>query len=299
MKAACFDRLTGAMASGRSRRQVFRQLGAAIVAVAGSGHARRRALASVCGFDDSQDVGLYDGTLGVSRAFVDEHQGPVGNLRWSGDLVKRYSDPGNVNALRWCSGTLIAEDLFLTAGYCLDTRPLGWTVPRVEGTDTPIPRAEIAANMRVEFDYQLGPDGEDRKPTPFAVTELVEDRLGDLDYAIVRLDGAPGERFGTARIAPENVPVDSTICIIGHPEGLQKRIDAGTVTAYEDIRIFYGDISTAGGSGGSGLLASPAGTIVGIHTNGGCDDPKIGSNFGLTISGLLQASPILRELAGS
>jgi V8-like Glu-specific endopeptidase len=255
------------------------------------------ALASICGFDNSQDVGLYDGSLGVTRAFVDAHEAPVGNLRWKGDLLQRYSDPGNVNAMRWCSGTLITEDLFVTAGHCLETRPLGWIVPRAEGTDMPISRAEVATNMRVEFDYQLDPNGNDQEPQPFSVVEVVEDRLGELDYAIVRLEDAPGERLGITRIGTADAPVGGSICIIGHPGGQQKRIDAGTIRAYEEVRVFYDDISTEGGSAGSGILSSSDGALVGIHTNGGCDDPSIGSNFGLAISGLLQVSPILQDLA--
>ena len=35
-----------------------------------------------------------------------------------------------------------------------------------------------------------------------------------------------------------------------------------------------------------------------VHTNGGCDDPTIGGNYGVTIAGLLLASPTLRDLVG-
>lgn len=47
----------------------------------------------------------YDGSLGVTTAFVDTHQGPVGQLQWNSNLAAIYTDPGNVSGVRWCTGT--------------------------------------------------------------------------------------------------------------------------------------------------------------------------------------------------
>jgi hypothetical protein len=284
---------------GTSRRQLVR--GAAAVATASVAGTRlaRVSRAGVCGqFDTSQDVELYDGSLAVTREFVDAHQAPVGCIRWDTDLVERYEQPGNVSGRRWCSGTLIAEDLFLTAGYCISNRPFGWDVPRDGGSEFPISRADVATNMHVDFNYQLDSAGNDRSWVSFDVLELVEDSIDDLDYAILRLDGAPGAIFGAARVATTAPDPGSVICIIGHPEGMPKRVDAGTVTDLQDIRISYNDITTRGGSGGSSILSSPDGALVGIHTTGGCDNPAIGANFGLTTAGMMQGSQILRDLAG-
>src|SRR5262245_18966524 len=62
---------------------------------------QRFAQESICGLaDDTQDVERYDGSLGVSRAFVDAHEPPVGQLQWLDDLPARFSGagetPGNV-----------------------------------------------------------------------------------------------------------------------------------------------------------------------------------------------------------
>jgi V8-like Glu-specific endopeptidase len=300
MKPTHLDRLTRTLAREPSRRQVVRGFCAAIVAGMTSGRrSGGEALAAICGgIDTSQDVELYNGSLGVTRELVAAREAPVGQLRWDADLLERYADAGNVNGRRWCSGTLVADDLFLTAGYCLANRPVGWSVPKIEGTDQPISRDEVATNMNVIFGYQLDPNGSDQPGRSFPVVALVEDRLEDLDYAILKLDDAPGTIFGRARIAAQDPPLGSTIFVIGHPEGQEKRIDAGHVSDLQDGRIYYSDIATRGGSGGSGIFSSPEGTLVGMHTNGGCDDPKIGSNYGVAVSGLLQVSPVLSELAG-
>lgn len=254
-------------------------------------------LEQVCGSDETQDVELYDGCLGVSKAFVSQRQPSVGVLRWRGDVVRRYEKPGNVNGVRWCSGTLIASDLFLTAGHCLWSVPPdpSWKVPRIDGTNEPIPSSEIATNMKVEFDYQLDQDGNDRPPQPFNVVELVEcECSGDVDYAILRLEGAPGDRFGVSPIAGHDVAPGHRLCIIGHPQGQSKRLAVGTATEYQYGRLYYRDLDTAGGCSGAAILASPGGPIVGVHTAGGCLDAMTGNNHGVPISSLLAASPLLR-----
>jgi V8-like Glu-specific endopeptidase len=252
---------------------------------------------AICGVDDSQDVEFYDGTLGVTRTFVDANQPPVGNIQWNFNLHALFpGSAGNVNGVRWCSGALIADDLFLTAGHCFEPDLGSWRTPRVNGV--PISRQEIARNMRVNFNYQWGPDGP-RTETSVPIVDLVEDRLGDRDYAIVQLAANPGPIFGRARVAMADAPQGSTISIIGHPVGLPKRVEAGIASQYQGPNLYYNDIDTEGGSSGSCILVAPDGLLVGIHTNGGCNDPAVGNNYGFRIEALLEVSPILRDLAAT
>ena len=267
----------------------------------------------VCGIrDDSEHVEMYKGDLGVPQEFVAVHQAPVGVLRWNiADLRERFENPGDVIEAvdGWCSGTLITDDLVLTAGHCFRQDPRGWTVPRINGTDDPIPRAEIARNMSVGFNYQWAPNfSEVREQKIVKVTGLVEDQLYGLDYAIVRLaenPAPPGPGSKHARVAAADAPAGSTICVIGHPRGRQKRITTGHAatadhsTVYPDDYIYYDDLDTDGGCSGSGILSDLNGSIVGIHTNGGCQDPNAGNNHGVRIASLLRASPVLKGLAAT
>lgn len=245
------------------------------------------------GIDDSQPVELYDGSLGVTRAFVDTHERAVGQLQWNDDLASIYDNPGNVNRARWCSGTLISRDLFLTAGHCFDRTGGGWQRPLQNGTNTVISEQEIAGNMHVNFNYQVDPNGNIRTEQSFEILDLVEYRLGSLDFAIVRLAGNPGDTFGSTEVSIEDGDEGDMLCIMQHPAGLPKRIEAGPLFHLHDSRLGYDSIDTLGGSSGSGILKSPDGRIVGVHTNGGCSTAALSHNHGVRIESIIAASPTL------
>lgn len=252
---------------------------------------------AICGgVDNSQPVEQYNGTLGVTTAFVNAHQARVGNLQWNSNLAAIYNSAGNVSGVRWCTGTLISNNLLLTAGHCFDQMPDDWTLPLINGTTNIIPPTEIARNMHVNFNYQDDPNGNPRPEQEFAILELLEYRLNGLDYAIVRLAGNPGATFGFTTISPNDASVGNMLCLIQHPQGVPKRIEAGPLTEFQGNFVRYNDIDTLGGSSGSGILLSPTGTIVGVHTNGGCDNVAFGHNHGVRIASIIAASPIITNM---
>ena len=93
--------------------------------------------------------------------------------------------------------------------------------------------------------------------------------------------------------------VPDMICIIGHPAGQPKRIEAGPTTLISGNLIRYGDIDTLGGNSGSGILRASDGRLVGIHTNGGCTSSSPGdggTNFGQRIAAVIAARRRCRAL---
>ncbi len=125
---------------------------------------------------------------------------------------------------------------------------------------------------------------------------LVENRLGGLDFAVVRLGGNPGDTFGWTEISDTDADEADMLCIIQHPAGLPKRIEAGEAFHLHDARIGYDSIDTLGGSSGSGVLKSPDGNIVAVHTNGGCSAAAGSHNHGVRISSILAKSSTLSAL---
>jgi V8-like Glu-specific endopeptidase len=216
---------------------------------------------SQCGGSwDVQDVESYNGTLGVSQAFVARQQRHVGY----------HVGPG-------CSGTLISNDLFLSAGHC------GYQAGDV-----------------VRFNYQDAPNGTPRATTDFTVTAVVEQVAdGTWDYAIVRLAGEPGRTFGFAKIAPTDPPAGTLMTIIGHPNRVPKVVHAGQLLDYSSsigANWFRHQVDTVGGSSGSGVL-NTAGQLVGVHTNAGCrTTAPIEGNSAIRMSRLVEQSTTLRNL---
>ena len=147
---------------------------------------------STCrGRDDSQEVQLYDGNLGVTNDFVSRVSGSVGQLQWKYSFGNEFSGPnnseGNVKGIRWCSGTLIGKNLFITAGHCFDRKGNGWQLPSKDGEV--IQSKALAKLMKVNFNYEIDKNTRVVRAdtVDFPVEELLEYRNGGLDYAIILL----------------------------------------------------------------------------------------------------------------
>jgi hypothetical protein len=261
-----------------------------------------------------QDVELYDGTRGPSKESVNAWQSATGLLRWNPSLVPPLTaadNTGNIAGVNWCTGTLFADRLFLTAGFCLDANVSGYITParRVGNNLVSLPPQELALLMHVTFNYQR--DGTEcgdpaqprscrlRQPDEYPVMRLLEHRRGNLDYAILELGAGvggqpPAQRYrpaildtSTAALAKANL-----LTIIQHANGAPKRVAAGTHVKITNERIFYRDIDTLGGSGGAGILDQD-GRLIGLHTNGSCD-PTGGENSGITLRAITPASEVIR-----
>ncbi len=220
---------------------------------------------SICGStNDLQDVLQYDGSLGVSTNFVANHQSHVGII------IDSENRP-------FCSGTLISDNLFLTAGHCISAGP-----------------------AFVVFDYQLGVESSDWDfhAVVGAPVENGFEMRGSLDFAILELEDSPGTGIdasgnvrGFANVSTSIPSRGSTVTIIQHPAGEQKKVEAGQVSGVSGNFLLYSSLDTLGGSSGSGVL-DRQGRLISVHTNGGCSASG-GSNRGVTISSISRVSSIL------
>ena len=224
---------------------------------------RELVIESICGENDMQWINDYDGTLGPTIGYARTHKTQVGALTSSD------SPTGS----KYCSGTLIGKDLFITASHCIDSGTPG---------------------EFVSFHYERLPGAEElREQLFFEIAEVVED--GSMDYAVLRLDGEPGLKLGWAHIETREPVAGDELTIIQHPYGDPKLIEGGTYLSNSGNYMRYGDLDTDPGSSGSGILNGD-GLLYGVHTNGGCYSTG-GSNSGIRLAAAAPRSQILDGLA--
>ena len=224
---------------------------------------------SVCGDkDDLQNVEDYDGQRGPSQGLVAAASPSVGALA--------MGTPGP-NSRKFCSGTLIADNLFLTASHCVD--------------------GDITKNYAV-FNYQYAQGTQTlREQTHVKIKGIVEDggyRTG-LDYAILELEGTPGQQFGYKKVSAENLVPKQPVFDVQHPSGKPKMVDGGLIAGTRGKNyVTYEIMDTHPGSSGSGVL-NAKGDVVAVHTNGGCRSTG-GENAGVPISLIVKESKDLQSL---
>jgi V8-like Glu-specific endopeptidase len=223
---------------------------------------------SICGKNDLQHVNDYDGTLGQPVSFVKKHQSAVGALE---------NSPSD-SASKFCSGTLIDKNLFLTASHCVDSGVIG---------------------KAVAFNYEKSKGSTSlEKQDHYKVIDVLED--GDssvLDYAIIKLEGNPGEKYGITPIKVEMPEDGHLLTIIQHPKGQPKQVESGPKVGVSGVYMSYADLDTEPGSSGSGVL-NKDGFLVGVHTNGGCSSSG-GANKGVLMTEIAKKSKIVQQLAVS
>jgi hypothetical protein len=183
-----------------------------------------------------------------------------------------------------CSGTLIDDDLVLTAGHCADS-------------STACSRAVWIFNYYLESETALATIevADVYECAQILVTEQPS-RSSSLDYAIVKLDRPatprhqPAEVVGRRQILDQGQPVT----IIGFGSGLPAKIDNGGSVLDPDPsggEYFRASTDSFGGNSGSGVF-DEARRVVGILVNGdqdytfsgGCvrvnDVPESGGSMG-------------------
>jgi uncharacterized protein (TIGR03382 family) len=157
----------------------------------------------------------------------------------------------------FCSGTLIDDDLVLTAGHCF------------EGMS--------CSDVQFVFDYHYESDGtlaeineEDVYDCARVLVREQQENPPFLDYAIARLSRKVTGRT-PARVdeTDDAIALGTDITVMGFPSGLPLKIDSGgeVIASASNLTSFTGTPDTFAGNSGSGVF-DDTGRVVGILVSG-------------------------------
>ncbi|WP_375767889.1 serine protease [Archangium gephyra] len=171
----------------------------------------------------------------------------------------------------FCSGTLIDDDLVLTAGHCVTS-------------------ATDCTNTRFVFNYYRPAAGTLQPVTTadiFSCTSIVARQQAvvngqNLDYAVLRLDRPATPRFTPApvRMANTALMVGQNVAVIGSGSGIPFKIDSGGTVRdarSSTLDYFVATTDTFGGNSGSGVYETSGYTVAGILVRGETDYVTSGS----------------------
>lgn len=190
----------------------------------------------------------------------------------------------------FCSGSLVGEDLVMTAGHCItdeaacaDTKfVFGYAVKQSGGkAATTLPAGEVYGCKKIiKRDLDKPPSG--LFGTVISVLANITNRMGP-DYALIQLDRKveghqplPVNRGAEPRMG-------TPLLTIGHPVGLPLKVSGGATVRNDSPKSYFiTDIDAFGGNSGGPVFNAETKLIEGILVLGGQDFVK--SPAGCTIA---------------
>jgi len=190
---------------------------------------------------------------------------------------ERFSD--QITAAN-CSGFLVAEDVLITAGHCIEDQ-------------------SDCDNFRWVFGYQVAADGKLAKMTANDVYEckkIIGRELNDTggDFAVIKLNKKVANRTPMKLNLAGKPQLADEVIVLGHPTGLPQKIAGGAeVRKLEDI-FFKANLDTYGGNSGSPIINARTYEVEGILVRG-AEDYVAAPNAKCGISNILSNDTIDAE----
>ena len=179
----------------------------------------------------------------------------------------------------FCSGTLVGEDIVMTAGHCItdeakcaDTKfVFGFNIDTKGGkARTTVTAKDIYGCKRI-IKRDLDKQASGLIGTGWAILKALLNRAGP-DYALVQLDRKVEGRKPLPVNRNKDLAAGTKIFVIGHPVGLPVKV-AGEASVRDAGRkaFFTTDLDTFGGNSGSAVFNASTNKIEGILVRGGTD----------------------------
>jgi hypothetical protein len=199
---------------------------------------------------------------------------PIGRL----DILMQNASGQSSGAS--CTASLLAGNYILTNSHCVPGGP-----------------DETVKAMSLMMNYITQGVSGDRYEV--VTTPLEIDR--DLDYAILRVNGNPTQKYGAVRIMPAGAEPGQSMLMFHHPLGRPKVMTRFRCFAYKDQ--VQGQLrhrcDTLPGSSGS-LVFSTQQQTIGLHFLGGLDAKDESTfNTATRVDAILGVSTILKQVMAS
>ncbi len=163
---------------------------------------------------------------------------------------------------RVCTGFLVGQNTLMTNHHCVDSQ-------------------EICDSVIATFGYERKQDGRLNLGEQYRCVKVDSGRMDfELDYAVIELQGTPGDKWGKLDLSAIDPEDNEPLFIVQHPAGEPKqvsRIDCKTmvipVKGRGEETDFTHTCDTVGGSSGSPVF-NEAGQVIGIHHYGFKEIPE-------------------------
>ncbi len=157
----------------------------------------------------------------------------------------------------FCSGFLVAENILVTAGHCVETQ-----------TD--------CSSTSFIFGFAYETQGQNVTLIPkeniYTCKRLIAQNVGgsnESDYAVVELDRVVTDREPLKYRSSGLVEKGAELTVIGHPAGLPTKIAGGASVRTSDLPAFFvANLDTYGGNSGSAVFNNDSGEVEGILVRG-------------------------------
>lgn len=181
-------------------------------------------------------------------------------LQYKADFVSSEVAFRDQPAFGWCTGFLIAPDILVTAGHCVDNKNKNTTEWVFDYT---VEKDDIKSYKPKNTIYI---DPSNRYRVKEVITSILDDKTMT-DYAVLRLD-RPTNRVPYAFRTSNKIQPGEKVSMIGAPNGIPlKLVENADVVNSSSNKYFVTDLDAFGGNSG-GPVFNSAGRIEGILVRG-------------------------------
>ena len=168
------------------------------------------------------------------------------------------------DTLAFCSGSLVGEDLILTAGHCI--------------------RSNYDCS-RTAFVFGFAYKEEGQQPRRagvddvYSCAEILHSEVTGhgSDYAVIRVDRKVVGRTPLSVERNQKAVSGDELVVIGHPSGLPTKVADGASVRKDSGTFFVANLDTYGGNSGSAVFDARSQKIVGVLVRGETDFVSRGS----------------------